>query len=354
MKHVDALKVEREALEALSDLLHSIPSVQHVEVEPTNIGAHVDIIAHFTFVGRPLTLICEVKSSGQPRFVRGAIYQLKHHLITAQGNSVPLVIAPFLSEQAQAICREEQVGYLDFAGNALIAFDTVYIERTAGAQPKAEKRALRSLFKPKSARILRTLLREPGPPWRVTELANAAGVSIGLASSVGTALRDREWAIKTDDGLALRDPDGLLDAWAAEYEPPEGRQVRLYTHLHGAALDDAVRDAMSDHAAGRILLGSYSAADWLAPYARNSNRYLYADRQGLADLTEALRLTEAEKGGNVIVNIPNEDGVFADMVRPEPGIACTSPVQTYLDLIDGGERGREAADHLRRELLQWH
>jgi len=41
-------------------------------------------------------------------------------------------------------------------------------------------------------------------------------------------------------------------------------------------------------------------------------------------------------------------------VRPEPGIACTSPVQTYLDLIDGGERGREAADHLRRELLQWH
>lgn len=354
MKHVEALKVEREALEALSALLDAIPGVQHVEVELTDLDAHVDIIAHFTFADRPLTLICEVKSSGQPRFVRGAIYQLKHHLVTAQRNSIPLVIAPFLSEQAQAVCREEQVGYLDFAGNALIAFDTVYIERTAGAQPKAEKRALRSLFKPKSARILRTLLRDPGPPWRVAELAHAAGVSIGLASSVGTALRDREWAIKTDDGLALRDPDGLLDAWAGEYEPPEGRQVRLYTHLHSAALDDAVRDAMSDHAAGRVLLGSYSAADWLAPYARNSNRYLYADREGLAHLTEALKLTQAEKGGNVIVNIPNEDGVFADMVRPEPGIACTSPVQTYLDLIDGGERGREAADHLRRELLQWH
>jgi hypothetical protein len=34
-------------------------------------------------------------------------------------------------------------------------------------------------------------------------------------------------------------------------------------------------------------------------------------------------------------------------------VVCTSPVQTYLDLAAAGERGQEAADHLRQERLQW-
>ncbi|MDA4631000.1 hypothetical protein NZA98_07735, partial [Escherichia coli] len=32
---------------------------------------------------------------------------------------------------------------------------------------------------------------------------------------------------------------------------------------------------------------------------------------------------------------------------------CTSSVQTYLDLAIAGERGAEAADHLRKEKLSW-
>ena len=45
--------------------------------------------------------------------------------------------------------------------------------------------------------------------------------------------------------------------------------------------------------------------------------------------------------------------LILDTVEPAPGVACTSPVQTYLDLSKAGERGREAADHLRQERLQW-
>ncbi len=32
---------------------------------------------------------------------------------------------------------------------------------------------------------------------------------------------------------------------------------------------------------------------------------------------------------------------------------CTSPVQTFLDLSAAGERGKEAAEHLRSKLLRW-
>lgn len=41
------------------------------------------------------------------------------------------------------------------------------------------------------------------------------------------------------------------------------------------------------------------------------------------------------------------------MIEPAPGIICTSAVQTYLDLAQAGERGGEAAKHLRLERLDW-
>jgi hypothetical protein len=172
-------------------------------------------------------------------------------------------------------------------------------------------------------------------------------------STVGNALRDRDWAEQSDEGLFLNDPNGLLDAWAEDYEPPEGKRERLYTHLHGGALDASLREAMAASESGRVILGSYSAAEWLAPYGRNPNRYIYADAAGLDILKNKVRLSAAEKGGNIVVWLPNEDGVFADAVRPLPDVACTSPVQTYLDLMHSGDRGREAAGHLRMELLQW-
>jgi hypothetical protein len=69
--------------------------------------------------------------------------------------------------------------------------------------------------------------------------------------------------------------------------------------------------------------------------------------------TRALKLSSVSKGENVVVTQLKDSGVFRDTVEPAPGAICTSPVQTYLDLAAAGERGREAADHLRNERLTW-
>jgi hypothetical protein len=351
MKAEGTLKVEREAATRLTEFLREIPNVEDVEVNLAPAQHAGDFVAHFNIAGRPHTVVCEVKSTGQPRFVRDAINQLIRY--AEHTNFIPVVAAPYLSEQSRQLCRDDSVGYFDFEGNALIAFDTVYIERQVPSQPKSERRALRSLFKPKSTRILRVLLRKPERPWRVTELATAAEVSVGLVSKVGNALRNRDWAEQGDEGLILKHPDGLLDAWVEDYEAPERKNERLYTHLHGGALNAALREVMAEPDFGRVVFASYSAAEWLAPYGRNPNHYLYADAAGLDLIRSKLQLSVAEKGGNILVWIPSEDGVLADAVHPLPDVACTSPVQTYLDLMHSGDRGREAAHHLREELLKW-
>lgn len=347
--------IERRAAEALKAFLGTIPQLSLSDMvvtgKPDESDPSVDIVADTEFAGRPMRLVVEVKGNGQPRMAHQAAYQLKRYLDRSGQDGVPMFMAPYISEQSQAVCREEGIGYLDFEGNARIAFESVFIDRRVEGKPEPERRALRSLFKPKSARILRVLLNEPNRAWRVTELAQEAKVSIGLVSTIGSALREREWADQSRQGLRLTDPSGLLDEWARNYEPPKGEDVRLYTHLHGKALAEQLRDLGTG--GGRVVLGSFSAADWLAPFVRQGTSYFYADERGLEALQAALNLTSPAKGANIIVRVPDDDGVLDDARTIAPGLFATSPVQTYLDLMIGGERGVEGAAHLKDKLLRW-
>ena len=198
------------------------------------------------------------------------------------------------------------------------------------------------------------MLREPGRAWRVTELSENSGVSLGHVSNVRTGLIGREWAHTSEGGLVLSKPDALLDAWRDGYTAPPGERLRFYTPLHGSALEDAARSALrAEGAPGRAVFASFSAAQWLAPYGRTGTHYFFADEAGLRKLQAALKLAPASKGENVVVTVPKDLGLLADTIEPAPGAICTSAVQTYLDLSIAGERGAEAAEHLRLERLSW-
>lgn len=348
--------LEGQAAEALSSLLSEVPAVEirDVALEPAGPGRGADIVLTMDVSGRRQRIVCEVRSSGQPRHIRMGLLELRNYLAHHQPDAVPVVAAPYLSQEARAICRDEKVGYLDLEGNARLVFDGVFIDRLVPTRPAAARRELRSLFKPKSARMLRVLLRDPNRAWRVAELAEAAQVSLGHVSNVRSALIDREWARLSDDGLVLVKPDDLLDAWRDAYEPPVAQRSGFYTTLHGRSFDEAAHRVMSSKPAKeKIALASFSAAQWLAPYARTGTHYFYADDDAVDRLVRELALGPVQKGENVVVMVPKDDGLFLDTIEPVPGTVCTSPVQTYLDLALAGERGREAADHLRREKLSW-
>jgi hypothetical protein len=350
------MTTERRAADALKALLEQVPLIRFQDIEFTASGPdrEVDFIAKIAVSGRPHTLVCEVITNGQPRYVRTALLHLRDHIAQRGMDATPVLVSPYLSPEAQALCQAHRVGFLDLEGNARVAFDGVFIERQVATRPPAEKRELKSLFKPKSAQVLRAMIREPGRAWRVAELAKAADVSLGHVSNVRTVLLDREWARISSGGLSLSEPDALLDAWRDAYEPPAGRRLNLYTALHGRALEEASRAALRAASSdGQAVLASFSAAHWLAPYGRIGSQFFYADDAALQRLCDGLKLSPAPKGENVVVVVPNDLGLLRDTIEPAPGVICTSPVQTYLDLAKSGERGREAADHLRREMLTW-
>lgn len=322
---------------------------------PTNRSAQIDIQVEVMVYGRPTTLICEVTEPGYPRLVRGAINQIRAYMAMIGGQGVPLVGASWLSPESRRLCEQEGVGWIDLAGNCRIAFEGVYIERESAERPKPAARNFRAVFSPKAGQVLRTLLRDPSRPWKVSDLAQVAGVSLGHVSNVRTALINREWATAGEDGLRLTSPDALLDAWRDDYEPVRGERTTWYTTLHGRELEQILRHTLAAPSLeGRAMLGGLSAAHWLAPYVRGNTTMLYADGQATAALVDALKLRTARSGANVEIVEPDDNAILRERVE-HPGVPpVSSPVQTYLDLWHIDDRGREAAEHLREKLLKWH
>jgi len=345
--------VERSAAERLRELMANVPSIHDVRVE-YDMGPpdhRIDFAVRFKVGKRDHVLICEVKSSGQPRYVRNAIHQLSY-VQDAFPRATPVVVAPYLSEEARALCTDADVGYADLEGNCRLVFDSVFIERHVATRPQVARRELKSLFKPKAAQILRRLLRDPHLTWKVVNLAEEAHVSLGQVSNVRRALLDKEWASADGSGLRLTAPNELLDAWRENYDPPAGERISAYTPLHGRPLDEALGRATLESNA-KIALASYTSARWIAPYARGAPDVIYVDHEGWVALRRYIEVGPITFGANLEIIVLEDQGPLLDAVRQAPGRVVTSPVQTYLDLWASGERGREAAEYLRREALRW-
>lgn len=303
--------------------------------------------------GVPWQLACALRAQGQPRHIRTAALELKDYVrVLGDMRAYPVVIAPYISPQSAEICRQAGVGYLDFAGNFFLAFGSVHIERSGATNPHVEKRGLRSLFALKSARVLQVLLREPSRIWKVVDLAREAGVSLGQVSNMRKALLDREWGRDDGPGLWLAKPSDALTTWRDAYAPKNETRMRFHTLLHGEALDAAMKAALEEAARGaHALLASFSAAKWIAPYARVATQYFYADAEGETILKKHLKLESAARGENVVIDRARDEGVFLNRIEPAPGVWTTDWVQTYLDLSVAGERGAEAAEHLREQKI---
>ncbi len=366
MNNRDSVKhLEDEAVDAARGLLDDIPRLTVIfqaYSEEVPLGQPIDGRIDFKHGDHVYALMIRVERNGAPRFARSSAYLLKgylahpHELAHTMANRrvIPMLVSPYLSRGSRSVCREHEVAYLDLVGNAHLAFDSVLIDREVAESPKSETRALRSMFTPKAAAILRVMLRDPNRAWRVAGLAQETNVSLGHVSNVRRALLDREWIQEQDDGVVLVEPGALLRTWRENYRRRTRARVAAYTHLHGKELDQRLQGQLNpypDHP--RAIYAVNSAAQWFAPFARAGTTHFYADEPGLDRLNDLLELRPAARGANVIVRIPADESLFGDVLEPVPGIFCTSPVVTYLDLWNGSDRDREAAEHLAEEWFPW-
>jgi hypothetical protein len=326
--------------------LGSLKSEARVSPHSTD---HADLIAQVTAGGRKWTLVVEEKRLGQPREVRTAVLQLEHYLKHLP-ESVPhygLVLAPFISGESARICTEAGIGYADLAGNARLSFDQVFIETRAADNPFRERRETRSLFAPRATRVLRVLLQGPLRPWKVTELAASARVSLGWVSAIRQQLVAREWAKEETGGLRVTKPDEILDAWTRADVWEKRTRTQEYSTLLAdpVGLAEKLQAVLPDEPP----VFTQWFAGWLRhPYTTPPAITAYVKRFPDELLLESkLSARRVPSGGRLRLVLPQDDGVFYP-AQTVSGFNLVSDTQIYLDLLSAGQRGDDQAAELRK------
>ncbi|MCX7046050.1 MAG: type IV toxin-antitoxin system AbiEi family antitoxin [Candidatus Sumerlaeota bacterium] len=298
---------------------------------------------------RRWTLVLEGVRISQPREVRTKLLQIQRYLsLLPPGAAVyGILLAPYLSKESARLCTEAGIGYVDMAGNARLSFDQIFIETRSAENPFREQRAVRSIFSPKATRVLRVLLQGPLRPWKVTDLALTAQVSLGHVSAVRQRLLAQEWAEEQAGGLRITKPDAVLDAWAAADRFEDRTTAREYSLL----ITDPAKIAARTHA----LLGEirHAFTQWFAaslrhPYTEAPVTTVYVEEfPNEARLEKSLLARRVVSGGRLRLVAPKDEGVF-HLPQKAHGLPLVCDVQIYLDLLRAGLRGDEAAAELRK------
>ena len=142
-----SLLLQAEA--AIRTCLADIPfsKIDEIVVERGNDDDRRDIEISARFGKLRKRLIVEAKSSGQPRIARQAATNLR--LLRQSSPSIyGIFAAPFITPETGEQLAEQDIGYVDFAGNCRLCFDSVYIRREGQVNRFTEKRDLRTLYSP--------------------------------------------------------------------------------------------------------------------------------------------------------------------------------------------------------------
>jgi len=300
-----------------------------------------------------LTFVIEWKASSGLAQVSQAADNVRQHASEMGKRAVPVLAVPFMGPLGRERCREAGVNWLDLSGNAHIVAPGVRVQ--IEGKPNLFKRRGRpsSAFAPKSSRIARWVLLNPGESMTQREIARATDMDEGFTSRIVARLEEDELVVREPNGaIRARDPDLLLDAWREDYDFSKHEIVKGHVAARsGDALlrrvADQLRSMETDYAATGM------AAAWLLTrFASFRTLATYVAERPSSDLLDSMGFREKAPGANVWLVVPADGGVFHGAGERD-GVRCIHPVQAYLDLKGQPERADEAATHLRAELLTW-
>lgn len=274
---------------------------------------------------------------------------------------VPVLALPWVSPRVAELCAEHGWGWFDLAGNCRITVPgLLHLQHTGNAPVHERPRPMANLATKEAGRVVRALLTEtarPKQPWtqRVLVTHCKPGVSLGLVNKMVRHLTDEGYIESLPDGgFHVTEPVKLLFAWRDAYRFEQHERHEYFSLLQEKRLRESLA-ALDNFSGGHAAYAAFSAADFQAPHVRQPKTWLYVSSAMLEYFAKMTQSKPVDSGGNLIVLVPSDDGVFAHQEhgnRSEHRLPCTNAVQTYVDLWHCGGRGQEAAEALLEQKIK--
>ena len=336
---------EKEALR----VLHDIPEVSVVEAPSGR--RRPDVVV------RAGGVTCLVELKTQPHTNAAAARQLAEHARQLAEDTWLLLVARTTTAEARQILEDAGVAVIDGLGNMNVQLPGMFL-RTEGQREGPPRHAAQTPVRltGKAGVAVQALLLAPERLWGVHDLADEAGVSVGLAHRVLDRLeRENVVAAEGVGPKRVRRVSGrtaLLDLWAEEIRDRGAKQIRAFRLARDprtltAALSHALTDAGVEHA----VTGAAAAAA-LAPFvtAIPVMELWVSETVALQEATLAAGAEVVEEGHNVVFAQARDD-VPLVYRRKVDDFWSVNLFRLFYDLRRDPRRGREQAQRLREEVI---
>jgi hypothetical protein len=265
-----------------------------------------------------------------------------------------LLVSGQTTAKAREILEEHGIALVDGQGNAHIELPGLFFHLEGRRRPRGGRATLPpTRLRGKAGIVAQALLLHPDRAWQVGDLTAEAKISAGLAHLVLTRLEREKILVAEGTGpkrvRRVTNPTALLDLWAEENVDRPARTTafllaqtphRLIQELGGGLGRYRIDYALTGAAAGSLVAPFVTAVPVVEVWVQAT-----AGAEQLCDAAGAELVTE---GHNIVFLQAKDDAPLA-MREQVDGLWTVNRFRLYADLRQDPRRGREQADHLRRE-----
>jgi hypothetical protein len=335
------------AAEALR-ILREIPGLT-VFPEPPGPDRGVDAFVRSTGSRTPVAVEFKQRANA------ATAWQLVH-MAQARPDLPLLLVAGQTTAKAREILQEHGIAVVDGLGNAHIELPGLLYHLEGRRKPlKVGATAPPTRLRGKAGIVAQALLLRPERRWQVGGLADEAQVSTAFAHRVLTRLEREDIVVAEGAGPKrvryVANPTALIDLWAEE---SADRTTRTHTYLLAQTPQRLIKElghrleqgqikyALTGAAAGSLVAPLITAVPVVEVWVNAT-----AAVKQLCDATGADPVAE---GQNVVFLQAKNDAPLAFREQTDD-LWVVNRFRLYVDLRRDPRRGREQADHLRREVI---
>lgn len=360
---------EQEIIEALkaNQPFRGLPDVRlaGLELQPRKGLARYDVAFRLESGANGVIVYGEIKNTCTPKTAQEIAPWLAR-IKAAQPDTAVAIICPALSPEAQAICIENKIDFIDLAGNISINVSGKFLLQRLGQKGQRLPRLQRNPYSGKSSRVLRVLLKRP-QEWTLTEIAkeleresqrnpvvrDSFEISLASISKTLGSLEEELLVRRRNKLILVPEPRLTLLRWAEKYKEryrwrlrssfkcpnPFGKDSRIVTKRLNQLIGSS----------GFAFTGA-AAATITAPFVDVDTIDIFVSGKDIA-----LRIREIKPtvgvGPDLRVIFPYDIGVFmyADLNDDLP---LVSDIQAFLDLFARGGRDFKQAEYLLQEKIE--
>lgn len=280
------------------------------------------------------------------------------HLIVhqAQRLDTPLVVvAAEMTDKARGILAEAGIGLVDGLGNLHLELPGLLMRISGTRRARRQSGPIR--LSGKSSLVVQAMLLDVERTWQIPDLAQRCGVSVGLVHRVLRRLEEEGVIEVRGAGPSktrmLTEPTALLDLWAEEHHD---RPERRLTYMLTPTLEQLIDDLGGGLEAAEVeyALTGPAAATRVAPFISNLlvAEVWVASTVDIRDVCTRIDAMPVDSGPNVVFLQERNDAPLAFRTRIDD-VWTANRFRLYVDLLRNPQRGREQAEHLRRETIRF-